>query len=678
MMLETPIVGSEAPILYQPATNIVKTSEHDLQKTQDRYEVERQKRLRPDGPTQYVGWSNESTNNLHSNGNIAIDSNLLQQKKVRVLIVGAGFGGLLFAVRLLQSGFLSATEILFVDTAGGFGGTWWWNKYPGLACDVESYTYMPLLEETHYMPSQKYVSGPELREHANRIAGQWNLSERALFQTDVNKLTWDGQDSQWIVHITPHGQSPTTIQSDFVILATGLLNSPKIPKLEGLDTYQGKVFHTSRWDYDYTGGSPSSPAMHKIQDKTIGFVGTGASAIQAIPHLAQWAKKVVVFQRTPSSVDWRHNHSTDRTWWTKMVQAGGPGWQRERMENFNAFLSNEHPLPAVNLVDDAWAKMQSFSVLIGSTSGLDPDHLTRMQKLDFHRQEAIRHRVETTVTDQATARVLKPWYPGWCKRPCFSDDFLPAFNRSNVSLIDTNGKGIRTVTDRGILADGQEYDVDAIIFGTGYSLGGSTDQGDLIVTGRDNQVLQEKWQKGLTSLHGVMTNGFPNLFFPGPSQSGAAANQVYVLDQLAVHVARIISESGKLVSERNPDVTVSGFAVEPSPSSEEEWTAKVLMRARALAGVMNCTPSYFNREGLIFSSHEALLAAQFSIWGEGIKSYVKEIEDWRQAGGLAGLDIQSRHGVAVGKRRVMMQVQPNTQVPLADSVTKSNGSEVLK
>ncbi|KAJ6150376.1 hypothetical protein N7471_001575 [Penicillium samsonianum] len=664
-MPEKSLASPEGPALDQPTTNIsniAKMSEHDLQKIQDQYDVERKKRLRPDGPTQYVGLTDESTKSVHSNGNIAIDNNLLQQKNVRVLIIGAGFGGLLFAVRLLQSGFLRAIEILFVDTAGGFGGTWWWNKYPGLACDVEGYTYMPLLEETKYMPSQKYVTGHELREHANRIASQWNLSERALFQTVVNKLAWNDQDCQWTIHITPYGQSPTAIQSDFVILATRLLNSPKIPKLDGLETYKGKVFHTSRWDYDYTGGSPSSPTMHRLQDKTIGFVGTGASAIQAIPHLAQWAKKVIVFQRTPSSVDWRHNHSTDPTWWAKMVQEGGSGWQRDRMENFNAFPSNENPLPDVDLVDDGWTNMPSFSVLIGSPSGLDPDHLTRMHQLDLHRQEAIRRRVETTVTDQATARVLKPWYPGWCKRPCFSDDFLTAFNQHNVFLVDTNGKGVRTVTDRGILAGDQEYEVDAIIFGTGYSLGGC---GDLTITGRNNQILQDKWQKGLTSLHGVMTNGFPNLFFPGPYQTGASANQVYVLDQLAVHVAHILSESGKLTSEagnltseadklnseacklnsgRNSNVTVAGFTIEPSSRSEGEWTAKVLMRARALGGVLNCTPGYFNREGLQFDDLEALWAAHFSIWGEGIKSYVKEIEDWRQTGGLVGLDIQSLHG----------------------------------
>ena len=155
--------------------------------------------------------------------------------------------------------------------------------------------------------------------------------------------------------------------------------------------------------------------------------------------------------------------------------------------------------------------MRSFCVLLGSPSGLDQDHLTRMHQWDLHRQEAICRRVENTMTDEATARVLRPWYPGWCKRSCFSDNFRAASNQSNVSLVDTNEKGIRFMADRGILAEGQEYNLGAIVLGTGYSLGRSADRGDLTVTGCDNWTLQGKRQKGLTSHHGVrvITNGFP-------------------------------------------------------------------------------------------------------------------------------------------------------------------------
>ncbi|KAJ5139414.1 uncharacterized protein N7515_004262 [Penicillium bovifimosum] len=612
----------------------------DLRETQIRYEQEREKRLRAAGPSQYVKLTDNV--DLYSQKHAEIDNNLLQQKHFRVTIVGAGFGGLLFAVRLLQSGFVRQTDILLVDTAGGFGGTWWWNRYPGLACDIESYTYMPLLEETEYIPSQKYVSGPELKDHANRIANKWSLSDRALFNTKVKELTWKDHDGQWIVDITPYGQPATTLTSDFVIMATGLLDSAKVPKLEGHQTYKGRVFHTSRWDYDYTGGSPTDPTMHKLQDKTIAFVGTGASAVQAIPHLSLWAKKVVVFQRTPSAVSARDNSSTDLAWWGKMTQTEGPGWQRKRMENFNAFVSNEHPLPEVDFVDDGWTKMQSLSVLVGGPTGLELDHMARMHQLDFPRQEAVRRRVQMTVTDPNTARALQPWYPAWCKRPCFSDTFLPTFNRPNVLLVDTNGKGIRTMTERGIRFEDEEYELDGIIFATGYSLGGSADLGELTVTGRGNKTLQEKQRTGLSSLHGVMTRDFPNLFFAGPYQAGAAANQVYTLDQLATHVAHIISETHKSILEsRGPAVTSARFIVEPSSELEQEWSLKVLMRAPALGGILNCTPGYYNREGLALSEEVALLAARFSIWGEGIRSFVKEIEDWRQTG-LAGLDIQPR------------------------------------
>jgi cation diffusion facilitator CzcD-associated flavoprotein CzcO len=630
----------EAKITSTPVPQVDEMSNSDLHEAQARYEQERKKRLRAEGPAQYV----KSTDNVDSypHEHVANDNNLLQQKHFRVIIVGAGFGGLLFAVRLIKSGFVRETDILIVDTAGGFGGAWWWNRYPGLACDVESYTYMPLLEETKYVPSQKYVSGPELKDYANRIANQWNVSDRALFNTKVNNLTWKDDDGEWTVDITPSGQSATALTSDFVIMATGLLDSAKVPKLEGHETYKGKVFHTSRWDYGYTGGSPTDPTMHKLQDKTIAFVGTGASAIQAVPHLALWAKKVIVFQRTPAAVTARDNSSTDLAWWAEMIRTEGPGWQQKRMENFEAFLSNEHPLPEVDLVDDGWTKMQSLCILVGGPTGLEPDHMARMHQLDFPRQEAVRRRVELTVTDPNTARALQPWYPGWCKRPCFSDTFLPTFNRPNVLLVDTNGTGIRTLTERGIRLEDKEYELDGIIFGTGYSLGSSAGRGDLTVTGRGNRTLQEKQRTGMSSFHGVMTRDFPNLFFPGPYQAGTGANQGYILDQLATHVAHIISEAHKSILEsRDPAVTSARFIVEPSSELEQEWTLKVLMRAKALGGVLKCTPGYFNREGLAMSEEEALIAARFSIWGEGIRSFVKEIEDWRQTG-LAGLDIQSR------------------------------------
>ncbi|KAJ5984799.1 hypothetical protein N7522_011995 [Penicillium canescens] len=558
--------------INDPAVGMPEPSELKMQEVHQRYDSERERRLRPDGFTQYVNFVDEPAPDLQPAEKIAIDNNLDQQKDSRVLIVGAGFGG---------------TTI----RTGGFGGTWRWNKYPGLTCDVESYTYMPLLDETNYTPSHKYVSGTELKEHAERIANQWKLKNRAFFGTKVDGMDWNDEDAQWKVHITTKNHLPTILKSDIVIMANGLLDFPKIPKLYGLDTYKGHVFHTSRWDYTCTRGSPDNPTMDKLHDKTVGFVGTGATAVQVIPHLAQWAKKVTIFQRTPSSVDGRENSVTDLTWWKTMVQEKGSGWQRGRMENFNSFISNDPQVPDVNLVDDAWTRLHTFSALIGSRSSLQPQYLTQMEKLDLHHQERIHHRIEATVTDPATAELLKPWYPRWCKRPCFSDNFLATFNRPNVSLIDTKGKGVQTLSDRG------------------YRVGSNGNVVEHVpIVGRGNQTLQQKWrQDGMASLHGIMTSGFPNLFFPDRGNSGTTR-----------------------------------FNVEPSYTEEEEWTTQVLMRARALAGVGHCTPGYYNREGLQLDESEGFKAARSCIWGQGIKSYVETIEEWRQNSRLAGLDIQYR------------------------------------
>ncbi|KAJ5757322.1 uncharacterized protein N7511_006016 [Penicillium nucicola] len=631
-MGEPGISHEEMGLTNNPAVNRPETSNLNTKDTYRRYDSEREKRLRPEGFAQYVEL--DDTADMYPAERIASNDNLIREETFRVLIVGAGFGGLLFAVRLLQTGFCQAHQILLVDKAGGFGGTWWWNRYPGLTCDVESYIYMPLLEEMNYMPSHKYVSGNELREHAKRIADRWRLTNRGLFGTKVDRFDWSDEETQWSVQVTTKDHAAAILKSEFVILAGGLLDSPKRPKLNGLDTYQGHVFHTSRWDYAYTGGSPENPIMSQLCDKTVGFVGTGATAVQAVPHLAQWAKKLIVFQRTPSSVDVRDNSVTDPTWWETMTQEKGPKWQRERMENFNSFVSNDTMRQDVNMVNDAWSQMPSFSALIGSPKSLQPDYLAWMQSLDINRQGKIRHRVEATVTDPATSQLLKPWYPGWCKRPCFSDNFLQAFNKPNVKLIDTEGKGVQTVSDRGIVVDGRVINLDAIIFGTGYSLGSNTACEHVPIIGRDQKTLKQKREEeGMASLHGIMSSGFPNLFFPGPYQAGASPNQVYVLDQLAIQVAYIISAAGR-------GSKIQRFMVVPSSAAEEGWTKEVLLRARALEGVANCTPGYWNREGARLDEKETFKAARFCIWGQGIKDYVDHLEHWRRDDRLDGLEIQ--------------------------------------
>ncbi|KAK5155063.1 hypothetical protein LTS14_006018 [Recurvomyces mirabilis] len=277
----------------------------------------------------------------------------------KFLILGAGFGGILFAVKLIQAGF-DAKDIVIVDPAGGFGGTWYWNRYPGLMCDTESYIYLPMLEEMNYMPKRKYSGGEEIRQYAESIAKAFGLQDRAQFQASMQSATWNEEAKQWSVGIVekPKGgdEVQSTIRADFVMFASGVLNNAKLPDIEGLDVFKGHSFHTSRWDYGYTGGSIREPDLDKLKDKRIAYVGTGATAVQAVPELARWGKELYVFQRTPSAVDIRDNRETDPQEWKAKI-AGKQGWQRERHANYHAFICNVPEKPKLDLVDDAWTKM---------------------------------------------------------------------------------------------------------------------------------------------------------------------------------------------------------------------------------------------------------------------------------------------------------------------------------
>jgi cation diffusion facilitator CzcD-associated flavoprotein CzcO len=622
---------------------------------QQRYAEERNKRLRSDGVSQFIDL-NTSDKFKHFQSDPWIDLNapgpaipaLKEGSRCKHLILGAGFGGLLFAVRMIQAG-IKADDIRIVDSAGGFGGTWYWNRYPGIMCDIESYIYMPLLEEMGYMPKHKYAYGPEVREYAESIAEKWGLREKTMFRMEVNSLTWDEAEKDWVVkmqHRTRQGNPTIRVRAQSVILAPGLLSCPHIPDLPDIEKYQGYCFHTSRWDYAYTGGSPTDPSLIDLQDKKVGIIGTGATAIQAVPHLAKWAKELYVFQRTPSSVDVRDNHPTDATWWTNEIQAK-QGWQRERMENFNAHLSNVSPPPSVNMVADGWSKMPSFSALVGGPARVSPEsiavHVASLHALDFPRQEMIRQRIEEIVHDKNVAELLKPWYPGWCKRPCFHDDYLPTFNLPNVKLVDTDAKGVDLITEKGVMVGGSEYEIDLLIFSTGYrspTIGSPAFKAGISVIGRDGQSLDDSWTNGVSTLHGVISHGFPNLFWPGPLQAGATGNHMFVLDQMASHVAYILSESARRAA-KDPSMGPS-LTIEPTVEAQEEWSMQVLSRAASFAGVAGCTPGYTNREGemdRISGMAEQMKAARGAIWGHGMADYVSVLEGWRSQGELKGLTV---------------------------------------
>lgn len=618
---------------------------------QKRYMQERTKRLRKDGVSQYIDLQ-KSDKYKELLDDPWVEAEDLSQTALihdgfncKYLILGAGYGGLYHAVRLIQAG-IEPDEIRIVDQAGGFGGTWYWNRYPGLMCDVEAYIYMPLLEETGYVPKHRYSSGEELRGQANRIADQWELRRRTTFKVVAKSMTWDDQEKQWIVTMgfTDSPDQSIQIRSQFVIQLPGTLSKPQLAGVPGIDSFRGPKFHTSRWDYNVTGGSPSNPFLSGLQGKRVGIIGTGATSVQVVPAVAQFAQELFVFQRTPSSVDARNQKATTEADWAQV--ATGDGWQDKRRRNYALNISGG--APGLNLVNDGSANMTNGATLVGGpvasvlTLENTPAYVDFIHRADVVRASRIRSRVESIVKDQTTAELLKHWYPTWCKRPCFHDEFIEAFNLPNVHLVDTDGRGVDEICASGVRANGKDHELDVLIFSTGFRtpFGASIfERGNLSVTGRHGKTIDDKWSRsGVTTLHGVVTRDFPNYFFPGPSQVCASFNVTHALDEVAKHVAYIISQTCKRARGRK-------LEVEPTAAAEEEWADRVAAKAHIFSGLLACTPGYINRESerdklLTLPPEEQKKAARASVWPGGIVDYAEVLERWRRDGQLQGLVIQ--------------------------------------
>ncbi|WP_006245212.1 flavin-containing monooxygenase [Mycolicibacterium tusciae] len=548
--------------------------EFDVDALRQKYAEERDRRLRPDGIAQYVEISGvfaDFANDPWSDQEFTREP---LSDEVDVAIIGAGFGGLLTGARLRDRGVQS---IRLIDKAADVGGTWYWNRYPGIACDVESYVYMPLLEELGYVPTEKYAKGPEIFAHCQRVADHYDLYRDICLQTEVHEIRWEPELQRWII-ATNHGDA---IRARFVAMANGYLQKPKLPGIEGIMAFEGHTFHTSRWDYDYTGSD-----LAKLADKRVGIIGTGATAIQCVPHLAKAVKHLLVFQRTPSTVDVRGNRPTDPAWSESLQD----GWQRRRIENFQLLTAGGEA--DEDLVDDAWTSIVKKLFLMRQTAveGIsDDDRLRAVEMADFAKMEEIRARVDSIVDDPATAEALKPWYGYFCKRPCFHDDYLQTFNRDNVTLVDTKGRGVERITRDGVVVDGTQHNIDCLIFATGFEVG--TDYSrrtGFEIIGRDGATLTDKWKDGVQTLHGLAVNGFPNCFILSIAQSGFTVNFPYLLDVQARHSAEVIAWA------LSHDVT----QLEATVDAESSWVDTIVARTGASAErAKSCTPGYYNREG---------------------------------------------------------------------------------
>jgi cyclohexanone monooxygenase len=597
----------------------------DPQELAQRYRDEREKRLRDDAEQQFVEVTHESpyANAYLENDPYSepVDRDPITDER-DVIIIGGGWVGMMTAARLIQAG---VRDVRIVESAADFGGTWYWNRYPGAQCDVESYSYLPLLEETGYIPKLRYSYAPEIYEHAQRIGKHFDLYKDAVFQTWVTGLRWNADEAMWLVSTNRGDQ----MKARHVCLGTGPANRPRLPGIPGVESFKGHTFHTCRWDYDYTGGTPDGN-LEKLANKKVAIIGTGATAVQCVPALGASAEQLYVFQRTPSSVDLRNNSETDPEWAASLA----PGWQAERQKRFGeAFLGGEID-PAFE--DEGWTRMvRNLRTLREQAGDLSPEEWGNIAQLaDFKTMEQIRSRVDETVKDPEVADTLKAFYNQFCKRPTFNDDYLDTFNRPNVELVDVSStKGVEQITERGIVANGKEYEVDCIIYASGFEITSSYQRRmGVPIYGIDGESIYDHWNDGMRTMHGLMAHGFPNLYLCGGLfvfQLGA--NYCYGVDVQAEQVAYTVSE----LLKRNIKVA------DVSSEAEQRWIDDQLSSEASQAQFIlggspeSCTPGYYNQEG----THERYRDVRLESYGKGLGAYRKVLRDWREAGDLDGLEL---------------------------------------
>jgi cation diffusion facilitator CzcD-associated flavoprotein CzcO len=469
---------------------------------------------------------------------------------VEVLFIGGGFSALLTAARLRERG---VESIRIVERGADVGGTWYWNRYPGAACDVPSYDYLPLLDEMGYVPQALYAKGPEIFAHCQAIAKRYDLYDLAVFRTTVHTTAWDDKQKLWRIG-TDRGDEMT---AKFVICSNGTLSKPKLSKIKGMESFKGHSFHTSRWDYGYTGRD-----LEKLKDKVVGIIGTGASAVQAIPRLARSAKALYVFQRTPSGIDVRGDRPTDPDWAANLK----PGWQAARRER--NLRGPERPEVKAERAPE------SRDEKIRRQENANIDHMMRIHK-----------RIEEIVEDKATAEALKPWYMFMCKRPCFDDEYLPAYNRPSVHLVDTRGEGITEIAPEGVVFEDKTYPVDLLIYATGFEVQKTGIYNQIV--GKKGEEINETYKDGLRTLFGVHTHGYPNLFIMGGYQASFQFNLTFMLQCQGDHIAECI----KLARD-------GGYAeIDVKPDTEEWWVQEVIAHRGKTTRNADCTPGYYNFEG---------------------------------------------------------------------------------
>jgi cation diffusion facilitator CzcD-associated flavoprotein CzcO len=582
-----------------------------------KYAAERDKRLRADGNEQYLRIAGQLSHYL-DDPYTPMAPRAPKTDHVTFAFIGGGFAGLVTGARLVEAG---VTDVRIIDKAGDFGGTWYWNRYPGAQCDTASMIYMPLLEETGHRPSEKYAHAPEILAHCQRIGRQYGLYDNALFHTEVKDVIWDDAQARWRI-TTARGDDFT---ASFIGMGTGPLHVPKLPGIPGIETFKGHSFHTSRWDYAYTGGDPHGALMEKLADKRVGVIGTGATAVQCVPHLSRACGALYVFQRTPSSVDARNNAPIDPEWFASIAT---PGWQQRWLENFTVNQTGGG-FAEEDLVQDGWtdlARRIRAKILELPRDQMTPQTmLAAWEDADHEKMEEIRARAEAIVRDRETAEKLKAWYRQLCKRPCFHDAYLQSFNNPNTHLIDTDGKGVERITETGVVAAGKAYALDCLIYASGFEVGTEhARRAGFDPVGRNGVRLSQHWANGMRTLHGVHAHGFPNAFLV---QIAQGANLISNAPHNLVDAAKTVALTVRSALDRGT------ATVEVTQSAEDAWIALLKTGPGMMIASPDCTPGYYNNEGKMPTEAQRLQVG----YPAGAAAYFQYIERWRKAGTFEGL-----------------------------------------
>jgi cyclohexanone monooxygenase len=582
-----------------------------------KYVAERDKRLREDGNNQYIQVK-AGFDHFLQDPYTPKRKRAAKTDHVTFAFIGGGFAGLVTGARLTEAG---VSDVRIVEKGGDFGGTWYWNRYPGAQCDTASMIYMPLLEETGHRPSEKYAHAPEILAQCRRIGETFGLYEHALFHTEVEALDWDEAAKVWRVR-TDRGDHFT---ADFIGLGTGPLHVPKLPGISGLSSFKGRAFHTSRWDYAYTGGDPGGAPLTGLADKRVAIIGTGATSVQCVPHLARACRTLYVVQRTPSSVDVRDNRPIDPDWFAGIAT---PGWQKRWLENFTANQAGGGA--EEDWVQDGWTdlsrRIRARIRQLPREAMTPANMLAAYEDSDFEKMEEIRARVDSIVEDADKAQSLKAWYRQLCKRPCFHDAYLQAFNTPGTHLIDTDGKGVEAIDETGFVVDGVHYEVDCIIYASGFEVGTEyTRRAGFDLAGRGGVKLSEAWGQGMRSKHGIHVHGFPNAFFVQPTQGA----------NLISNVPHNLTEAGATIASIVKHMRARGLkTVEVTEAAQDAWVDLLLTGPGRMLGSADCTPGYYNNEG-----RDPGQAARYNVgYPAGALAYFNYLEAWRESGAFEGLD----------------------------------------